>query len=73
MNDEFENEILWKDDFHFQFFDKKGFIVNDDFEILKSESKITVDYCLLVKYVDIAELSESYEISLLILDASLPV
>ena len=43
-----------------------------DYEILKSDSVITVDYCVLAKNIDITSLTKSYEISLFILDGSLP-
>ena len=72
LNDEFENNFLWKDKFHFQFLNSRGLIVTKDYEILKSDSVITIDYCVLAKNIDIASLTKSYEISLLILDGSLP-
>lgn len=72
LNDTVQSNYFWKDDFHFQFLNKKGLIVNSNFELLKSDSLIEVDYCLLSKNIDLNELYDSYAISLLLLDASLP-
>jgi len=72
LGDIFESKILWKDNFHFQFLNKKGLIVHNDFELLKADSIIDLDYCLLTKNIDISQLYKSYAISLLIIDASMP-
>jgi len=72
LNDKFENNIFWKDECHFQFLNKKGLIVNDSFEVFKSDSIIPIDYCVISKNIDIAKLSGSYDITLVILDAALP-
>jgi hypothetical protein len=72
LNDEFENSFLWKDKFHFQFLNRRGLIVNNEYEIRKSDSLISIDYCLITKNIDLTKLTRSYEISLLILDGSLP-
>lgn len=72
LNYTVQSNYFWKDDFHFQFLNKKGLIVNSNFELLKSDSLIEADYCLLSKNIGLNELYDSYAISLLLLDASLP-
>ena len=72
LSDRFENNIFWKDECHFQFLNKKGLIVNDSYEIFKSDSIIPIDYCIISKNIDIAMLSKSYGIAFVILDGALP-
>ena len=70
---EFENNFFWKDQFHFQFLNRTGLIVNNNYEVLKSDSIITIDYSILSKNIDISKLTKSYHILLMILDTKLPI